>query len=165
MSANPQRARVRTSRMIEDMLDERKEMLVLFWDLSGVGDKVHTTSVRETLDEFLGLLVDYIAAGHFGLYERISEGKERRKAVMDVARDIYPRIAESTDVAVDFSEKYEKADERLLIQSLAKDLSRLGEEIAARIELEDRLILAMLGESFEIPAIARSVSRPTSAAG
>ena len=32
------------------------------------------------------------------------------------------------------------------------DLSVLAEEITTRIELEDRLILAMLGEQYDIPS-------------
>ena len=39
--------------------------------------------VKDLLGEFNSVLVDYIAAGHFSLYQRIVEGNERRQAVGD----------------------------------------------------------------------------------
>jgi regulator of sigma D len=39
-----------------------------------------------------------------------------------------------------------------LSANLAQDLSTLAEQVTTRIELEDRLILAMLGPEYAIPA-------------
>ncbi len=153
MNIDLRSARPRTTKMIEGMLEQRKEVLVLLWELSKLGSFSADTSAKDTLDEFLEVLVDYIAAGHFGLYERIAEGTERRKPVVETAAEIYPRIAATTEVAVEFSEKYDTVDEVTLEASLAQDLSTLGEDLATRIELEDKLILAMLGAEFQIPPI------------
>lgn len=144
-----QNPRPRTTKLIEDMLKQRKRMLVLLWELS---KRKNGAAANRTLREFLDVLVDYIAAGHFGLYSRISEGTERRQAVVDTARETYPRIAATTDVAMEFAEKYEKAKSTNGQPALAVDLSRLGEAITTRIELEDRLIMAMLGTEYQIPA-------------
>ena len=95
------------------------------------------------VQEFCQILVDYVAAGHFALYERILEGKERRKEVADIAGEIYERIAQSTQNALDFNDKYDCGDHCTELDSLSQDLSRLGEDIALRIELEDRLLSAM----------------------
>ena len=73
------------------------------------GFKTIDETVNDTLEDFQEILVDYIAAGHFGLYQRIAEGNERRTAVVDTAREIYPRIARSTEMAVEFTERYEDA--------------------------------------------------------
>ncbi|MCB1747791.1 MAG: Rsd/AlgQ family anti-sigma factor [Gammaproteobacteria bacterium] len=149
--ADPAQARAQTRKLIEDMLKERQQMLVLLWELSKLDLHTVDQPVLEMLDEFEDLLVDYIAAGHFGLYQRIAEGNERRQPVLEVAREIYPRIARSTDVAVEFSERYEAPEGERIQAHLANDLSRLGEELTTRIELEDQLILAMLGRDFSIP--------------
>ena len=69
---------------------------------------------------------------------------ERRSQIVDTARDVYPRIATTTAVAVDFLERYEGADDLTLRQQLTHDLSRLGEHLTTRIELEDQLITSML---------------------
>ena len=61
-----------------------------------------------------------------------------------MAESIYPRIAETTDAAVNFNDKYETLAEDELKTHLENDLSKLGEELAMRIELEDRLISSMI---------------------
>ena len=73
--ADPAQARAQTRKLIEDMLKERQQMLVLLWELSKLDLHTVDQPVLEMLDEFEDLLVDYIAAGHFGLYQRIAEGK------------------------------------------------------------------------------------------
>ena len=42
------------------------------------------------------MLVDYSAFGHFEIYERIVAGRERRGQVVEIAREVYPRIAEAS---------------------------------------------------------------------
>ena len=91
--------------------------------------------------------VDYIASGHFGLYERISEGKERRRGVVKLAEKLYPRIANTTQVAVEFNDVYEKMNGKSISGEITGMLSKLGEELAVRIELEDQLISEMLGQA------------------
>ena len=145
-------SRPRSRKLIEDMLQERQQMLVLFWELSKFDFKTIDETVNDTLEDFQEILVDYIAAGHFGLYQRIAEGNERRTAVVDTAREIYPRIARSTEMAVEFTERYEDAAPEVIEEKLARDLSVLGEEVITRIELEDKLIAAMLGTEYQIPA-------------
>ena len=130
----------------EKLVAERAEMLVLFCQAAGL-EPFHKQEdqavVRQHLQEFCQVLMDYIAAGHFGLYERITSGKERRQGVAKLAEELYPRIAETTDIAVAFNDKYEINDDSEISPNLGKDLSRLGEELAVRAELEDQLLNAM----------------------
>lgn len=147
--------RKRGREFIDNMLAARTEMLVLFCKVSGTDPYGNNNSDEvdaELLQNFCQILVDYIASAHFSLYERILQGRERRQPVYRLAEQIYPRIAESTEMAVDFSEKYEVMDGGLLHQSLQEDLSELGEQLASRIELEDRLITALIGQPVEIAA-------------
>ena len=89
-------------------------------------------------------MVDYTAMGHFEVYQRIIEGKERRRAAKDVAREVYPAIAETTDFLVDFNDKYDDYEGTAEdVEMLAGDLSRLGEIIAIRGELEDQILAAL----------------------
>ncbi|MDV3241666.1 MAG: sigma D regulator [Methylocaldum sp.] len=90
------------------------------------------------------MLIDYISLGHFGIYQRIIDGTERRRKVLELAENIYPRIAETTDAAVEFNDKYETLIGDGLKTHLEDDLSKLGEELAMRIELEDQLISSMI---------------------
>jgi regulator of sigma D len=140
--------RAGTQELIEKLTRERTEMLVLFCRVAGL--EPYSTEkpsvdrpMQEMLQDFCQVLVDYIAAGHFALYERIINGTERRQAVVELAEELYPRITETTDAALDFNDKYDCEDHCEVIDGLWQDLSRLGAEIAMRIELEDRLISAL----------------------
>lgn len=146
-------ARPATRKLIDDLMRERRRMLVLLANLIKLNLYNVDGKVEAALEEFLTLLVDYIAAGHFGLYQRLVEGTERRQPVMDAACEALGRITASTDVAVKFSERYEKATPQLMNDRLATDLSSLAEQISIRVGLEDTLIMAMLGEIPPTPAI------------
>lgn len=130
--------------VIEKLIAERIEMLATFCRLAGIEPYTADKPVQKLLQEFCQILVDYVAAGHFAIYERIVEGKERRREVSDLAGQLYPRITESTDVALDFNDKYDCEDHCTALDSLFNDLSRLGEELAVRIEYEDKLLNAMM---------------------
>ncbi len=130
--------------VVGKLLAERTEMLATFCRLAGVEPYTPDKPVQKLLQDFCQILVDYVAAGHFAIYERIVEGKERRREVSELAAQVYPRIAESTDVALDFNDKYDCEDHCTALDSLFSDLSKLGEELAVRIEYEDKLLSAML---------------------
>lgn len=133
-----------TRSAIENLVARRQEMLVLYCRVAGLEPYTPDKPVQTLLDEFCEVMIDYAALGHFEVYQRIAEGRERRKGVLDTAKDVYSRIAETSNVVVDFNDKYESMDADLIANTLSDDLSTLGEEMAVRIELEDQLIEALL---------------------
>jgi regulator of sigma D len=140
--------RSQSREMADRLVKQRKEMLVVFWRLAGLepyASEPNPAAAQKDVQEFCQLLVDYIAAGHFVLYERIVNGTERRKAVADLADELYPRISAATDAALQFNDKYDCGDHCEITDGLKEDLSRIGEELALRAELEDRLLSAMTG--------------------
>ncbi len=134
-----------TRSLIGKMLSERQRMLVLFERLAGVEPYADELPNDALLQEFSQILVDYIATGHFGLYERITQGKERRRGIAKLAEELYPRIADTTQMAVKFNDVYERSNGKGISAELTQMLSKLGEGLAVRIELEDQLISEMLG--------------------
>lgn len=141
--------RSRTRKEIKQLITERNEVLSLYCNLAGCdGSKAMETNDIEPgiLQEFCQMLIDYIATGHFELYRRISEGEERRKDMVNLANTIYPRIEQTTQLAVDFNDMYDGGNAYTdeLKDKLPEQLSRLGEELATRIELEDQLIHTLL---------------------
>lgn len=137
--------RSRSAELIGNMLKERRQLLALLFQITDLDGHELKDSDREAFDEFCQVLVDYIAAGHFGLYARISEGNERRKSVSDLAVKIYPRIEQTTEAALAFNERFDpnKAD-AMDFSGIEEILSSLAENITTRIELEDQLISKML---------------------
>ncbi len=132
-----------TRGMIRKLLNERQEMLAMFCRVAGLEPYTDASPGVDVLQEFCQVLIDYSAFGHFAIYERIVAGRERRNQVVAVAREVYPRIAEASEVAVEFNDKYDASDHTLDLHQLDRDLGKLGEELAVRIEMEDRIIQAL----------------------
>lgn len=141
--------RARLHNTIESLVKLRQEVVVSYCQLAGVSSfaarDIETHQVEaDQLRRFCQIMVDYTAMGHFEVYQRIIEGKERRRAVKEVAAEVYPAIAETTDFLVDFNDKYDAFDGTGDdVHMLSGDLSRLGEVIAVRGELEDQLLSAL----------------------
>ena len=125
---------------IQRMLKQRNQLLQLLLEISQRGAARSPTE----FEEFLEILVDYIAAGYFNLYERIAEGRERRKAVADLALKVYPRIEQTTKAALAFEEKYNPDKTVADFSALKADLSDLGEALTTRMRFEDQLIELLL---------------------
>jgi regulator of sigma D len=136
--------RTNTKDLIEKLLKERQEMLVLFCQVAGLEPYRRSSSLDSLLQTFCQVLIDYTAFGHFEVFGRISEGNERRTGVVRVAEEIYPDFVIASEAAVAFNDKYDISDHELSLDHLPEDLSRLGEEMAVRIELEDQLLATML---------------------
>lgn len=142
VTGKPSERRDGSRELIQKLMSERAEVLVLYCRLAGLdtqGERRHAPAVK-LLQEFCEVMVDYLAAGHFSLYERIVNGNERRQSFAQLADQLYPRIAETTQAALDFNDKYDGRNGQELSMSFDDDLSHLGELLANRIEVEDRLL-------------------------
>jgi regulator of sigma D len=133
--------RNRSRDMIKAMVVARKDTLSLYARLGELRPNgSNTASVFDLLQRFCQALIDYTARAHFQLYQHIEEKTERRAEVLEVAERIYPRIAELTQVIVDFNDKYDCEPHADNLRQLATDLSELGAALKNRVELEDQLI-------------------------
>jgi regulator of sigma D len=131
--------RQRTVQLINELQNERRDLWSLYCQIGDLKPFTDIEPVKTKLTQFAEILVDYVSLGHFGLYERILSGTERRENIMTVATDIYPEFSEITQLSVSFNDKYEKAGGDAGFTTLEDDLSVLGESLAKRFELEDRL--------------------------
>ena len=128
---------------IAHLVESRKETLALYSDLASRQPFKPEHNTQLLLQSFCESLIDYTATAHFQLYRHIDEDKERRGPVLKIADEIYPNIAEITQSFLEFNDKYDCADHCNHLEGLANDLSALGERLADRIELEDKLISAV----------------------
>jgi len=144
--------RTRQTHTINNLLHERQQVLVSMCELAELesGD-VPPDTVIHNLRGFNQQLVDYTALGHFEIYERIIDGKERRGNIKMVADRVYPSISGTTQVFVEFNDKYDGADEPESLSNLYSDLSSIGEAMAERIESED-VLLREISDSLESPS-------------
>lgn len=144
--------RTRQTHTINTLLEERQQVLVSMCELAELeSGEIPPETVIHNLRGFNQRLVDYTALGHFEIYERIIDGKERRGNIKRVADRVYPSISETTQLFVEFNDKYEGADEADSIVDLYKDLSTIGEAMADRIESED-MLLREISDNLESPS-------------
>lgn len=147
MLDSPRKARKLNGRFqaaLMNWLQERQQLISTFFELSALnpgrtqGQEVSTRK----LQKFCELLVDYVSAGHFEIYEELlPKAKESSKTDCSMATKLYPALVHSTEHALSFNDKY--ADDmscRKLLDDFSGDLSELGEGLEERFELEDLLI-------------------------
>lgn len=136
---------------IQALKEQRQATLSNFCSMTGVSNPGQVSGeladvAPAALQDFLNHMVDYLAMGHFTIYQRIVDGKERRSAVKEAAQRVYASIGETTDSMVEFNDKYEHFDGAVSDQAtLKEDLSKLGEMLAIRGDFEDQLLEALAG--------------------
>ncbi len=141
-SAQHVERRAQSHQSIREVVLARTETLSLYQQLASMRPFEPEQTVQDTLDRFCQALVDYAAGTHFQLYRRIEENIERRTPVLRLAGKIYPRVLHTTEVILEFNDRYDPTQpcEDMDLERLSRDLSQLGEALAERIDLEDRLI-------------------------
>lgn len=125
---------------IKHWLEARRELLVTFCQLTSIKD-FHDDDLTQgkQLQMFCQQLVDYISEGHFEIFEQlIDEGHLFNDAeALASGKKLLPAIYSLTDLILDFNDKYLATDD---LSTLATDLSALGETLAQRFEIEDRMV-------------------------
>lgn len=143
------------SGLIERWLNERQELILLYVAIDGLRQFTPKgTPIGVKVQAFCQVLMDYVSAGHFEVYDRLISDTDATPAVTDkTLLGFLSGIQKSTDMAVTFNEIYDTdqhCSEELI--SLPEDLSKLGELLAERFDLEDQLV--------ESRNVINSVSEP-----
>lgn len=127
--------------IVDRWLEERQDALVLFCALSE-HDQYHPEQHGEQVQRLCQLLVDYSSAGHFEIYKQlVAEAREfDDQPAIEAASDLYATIDPTTDVILDFNDKYQEIDD---LDALRGDLSRLGAALETRFSAEDQMIAVL----------------------
>lgn len=129
--------------LIERWLAERQELIVLYCSLSGSQNySPNSVNAKNKLRDFCQILVDYVSAGHFEVYDQLAkEAEEFEESATELLNATMPEISLSTQAALEFNDRFD-ADEDIssVSDDLKLQLSALGELLVSRFELEDRLI-------------------------
>ena len=128
--------------LLNHWLSERQELLVRFCSVSRLRPFSEAADKHQhDFNRFCEVLVDYVSAGHFEIYEQLlKEASLFQDEGIALARELYPVIEKTTEVVLNFNDK---CLERSKTRTLARDLSQLGEALEVRFEAEDRLIEAL----------------------
>lgn len=130
------------SELIDRWLKARQDLIVQYCSLSGMSAIGEVEVVRKRLGLLCEILVDYVSAGHFEVYEQlIQEAREFNDGGLELASKIYPRITASTEHALAFNDRFDVGDMSAEgLKAAYSELSTLGEVLEERFSLEDLLI-------------------------
>ncbi len=136
--------RVQAQQLVNELKEERQEVWSLFFEIADLKPFDGNAEIKPRLKKFAEIMVDYVSLGHFGIYERILAGKERRDNILGKAQDMYDDFSNTTDIVVSFNDSYDDSTHGFSINNLEADLSKLGENLAKRMEIEDQLCSLLL---------------------
>ena len=142
---NPERKQ-QAYQLIAELQNERKEVWALYCHVAELMPFSANQSVRRKLALFSEILIDYVSLGHFGVCECLFAGADSQDPALSVAKEIYLALSSTTEAAVSFNDKYENGAAATIFDDLKQDLSVLGESLAKRIDLEDRLCELMIDQ-------------------
>jgi len=130
--------------LIDQWLKNRRKLLIQSFIVAGLAPYSRSEKSLPSMaevNEFCAQLVDYVSEGHFEVYNRVVKACEQfGESSIETANALLPLISASTDMALDFNDKYtDESDEQVLYQ-LDNDLSHLAEIMESRFELEDQLL-------------------------
>ena len=123
-------------------LGDRQQLIKGFCSLSGITTYNKRAAISgQQLHNFCERLVDYVSAGHFGIYEELLLEAEAFDTGQALIQETYPKLKIITNILLEFNDKYEaNVDLSKESATLIRDLSKLGEALELRFELEDQLI-------------------------
>lgn len=137
--------RLQTRKLAQELLEKRAQLWTLREQLAGLQPYRPDQPLEPLLRQFCQELIDYVSLEHFGIFHHLFNGNEKDTSLVGLAEEIYPRMIETTDAALDFNDKCETFTAESLRNELPGELAVLGDELALRGELEDRLLQGMAG--------------------
>ena len=133
-----------SNKLIDQWLNHRRKLLISYCQIAGLPPYNKVDKVLPALNEinkFCDLLVDYVSEGHFEVYDEIvSECETHGDNSKAVAKSLLPQISDTTDVALDFNDKYSKDKSEEVVFHLDADLGLLIHALESRFALEDQLL-------------------------
>ena len=142
------------NQLIDRWLQERHELIRAYDALGETPEAL--VADRVSLQKFCEILVDYVSAGHFEVYEQLTNEAKAfgDEGGLELAKQIYPRLDVITEVALAFNDRCDKGD-CSDGEVVAIELKKLGGLLHERFELEDCLI-EVLHTSHEIKDVAQA---------
>ncbi|AAO09673.1 Rsd/AlgQ family anti-sigma factor [Vibrio vulnificus] len=145
-----------SSEVIDHWLETRQSLIVEYCKLAALQPCSTKSNVLELpspheLQQFCQHLVDYISEGHFKIYDMVMD--KWRATGFEATTEInetYAKIVLTTEPLLSFTDMYASVGEDDPLESFEPDLSKVGEIIELRFEVEDHLI-QLIADSLSVP--------------
>lgn len=128
--------------LIDRWLKERQDLIIRLCELTDWKEFSDVEGMVKRLTEFCQVLLDYVSAGHFEIYEQLlAEAKAANESSVELVNRLYPKIQLTTEAALDFNDRFDETPEDAEdLKLLMPELSALAEKLEERFEMEDLLI-------------------------
>jgi regulator of sigma D len=136
-----------TSALVERWIEDRRELLVEYCDLTEVTDFSDAAlNHEEKLEKFCELMVDYVSVGHFEIFIKLNESATLfdNNEGIELSQPLLAKIQITTDQILNFNDKYSTTKD---LETLIIDLASLGEVFVQRFADEDTLIDVLHSEN------------------
>lgn len=129
------------SSAIDQWLQARKTLLIHYCALAKPDNNATIAQRESDIVEFCNLLMDYLSAGHFEIYDMLISDDASGQRLREQS---YPKLSRTTDFALRFQDRYAVQVSPSHTIDFTADLAELGETLETRFALEDKLIDHML---------------------
>ena len=128
----------------KSLIESRTQALALYKDVMSYQPFDDSATFREILEDLCEMLVDYTGKVHFNLLNNIQDEFELDDNVIAMCSDISHQLVDNTQQILDFHDLYNSDVKETQMEKLNQSLNELGEIIADRITLEDKVISIVL---------------------
>ncbi|MGV2990284.1 sigma D regulator [Vibrio sp. E150_011] len=145
-----------SSEVIDHWLETRQALIVEYCKLASLQPASAPSNVIELpkpsdIGSFCDHLVDYISEGHFKIYEMVMDKwKATGFKTNEEIDGAYAKIVLTTEPLLEFNDKYVALAHDHDLPSFEPDMSKVGEILELRFEVEDTLI-QLIADSLAIP--------------
>ncbi|CAM3101377.1 sigma D regulator [Vibrio rarus] len=145
-----------SSEVIDHWLETRQALLVGYVKLAALQPSSTSSNVamlpsKEELQHFSQQLVDYISEGHFKIYDMVMDKWSATGfQSTDEISQTYAKIVLTTEPLLSFTDKYAEIGVNDDLEDYESDMSKVGEVLELRFEVEDRLI-QLIADSLAMP--------------
>ncbi|MEP3351412.1 MAG: sigma D regulator [Marinomonas sp.] len=127
--------------IIDRWLEQRRQLIEALVYIRERGDLTPTDTPK--IQSACEMLVDYVSAGHFTVYEQLAlEAKEfHDDGAVILLGELLPQIESTTEIAIEFNDKYDTKEHcNAQLEALPFSLQALMLVMAERFQHEDQLI-------------------------
>ncbi len=127
---------------VAELLQERGQLLSRFCELAGAEGASEAVRQR-LLQRFCQLLVDYLSLWQFEVQALLLDPARGTERARETLVRLQPLLDETSDLSLEFNDRYDPSEHPLDLSRLDHHLSRLGEMLANRFDAEDQVISAI----------------------
>lgn len=130
-------------------LEERQSLIVLMMGLSEHAQgKTDVVPLYERVQAFCEVLMDYVSAGYFEVYdELLAEGETQGRKVVAEGQALLQKLQPTLDAIIGFNDLHEDPEDADVLEGLSHELSHLGLVLEERFQIEDRMIGLLHGQA------------------